>query len=520
LAETFKGPFIVTKVNENGTIKIKTKYGQHDQLVNQNQLVKYIQPKVKIESAPENKDSEEGPRKRAYKKKEYPGREDGGPVTRSKTHPVSELKEVGGAPKTCKHSEKINLITSEQLKDPSQTFEVLIKKVASEEALQKRLRLANFSKEIIQQLNSEQLTTLQESLKSEAALWKQSFKFINKEQHQIGPSYIADKFGLPEHTKTEPCWVHSRRQFLELLPPGERNILLTGDPDQTFDPFSYIWCYTYPQIAAQNPILQAHFQHILQFENNIEDPQLPNHPDPEPVQDQIEPEFAQPVLPPPTPVAPKRGRPLGSKNKPKSEQAAPAPTRDRRLRRTTPKVDHLNENENPGILDSICTVASNNSRASSPNSEWTLVKHRKPRPTRTPGDLSKNRRVCNRCRVSPCPHSGTLGSPNPNSGPSNESHQQIRTQHSPRNPNALPQGQLLPGRRKSRGICNIANTSEPVCDKQLKPNFEPNQKTDFVSKCSPSTITSESQDGQTIRVHIWACRDSLCNGQCSQNIAH
>ena len=139
LAETFKGPFIVTKVNENGTIKIKTKYGQHDQLVNQNQLVKYIQPKVVIESAPENKDNEEGSSKRAYKKKEYPGREDGGPVTRSKTHPVSELKEVGGAPKSCKHSEKINLITSEQLKDPSQTFEVLIKKVASKEALEKRL---------------------------------------------------------------------------------------------------------------------------------------------------------------------------------------------------------------------------------------------------------------------------------------------------------------------------------------------------------------------------------------------
>ena len=214
---------------------------------------------------------------------------------------------MGGAPKICKHSKKINLITSEQLKDPSQTFEVLIKKVASKEALEKRLRLANFSKEIIQQLNSEQLTTLQESLKSEAALWKQSFKFINKEQHQIGPSYIADKFGLPEHTKTEPCWVHSRRQFLELLPPEERNILLTGDPDQAFDPFSYIWCYSYPQIAAQNPILQAHFQHILHFENNIEEPQLQNHPDPEPVQDQIEPEIAQPELPPP-PSAPKSNK--------------------------------------------------------------------------------------------------------------------------------------------------------------------------------------------------------------------
>ncbi len=35
---------MVTKVNDNGTIRIKTKYGQHEQLINQNQLVKYKQP--------------------------------------------------------------------------------------------------------------------------------------------------------------------------------------------------------------------------------------------------------------------------------------------------------------------------------------------------------------------------------------------------------------------------------------------------------------------------------------------
>ena len=374
LAETFKGPFIVTKVNENGTLKIKTKYGQHDQLVNQNQLVKYKQPTVETKVAPENKNNEESPVKRSYKKKEYLGREDGGPVTRSKNHPVSDLNEVGGSPKKCKHSEKINLITSEQLRDPSQTFEVLIKKVASKEALEKRLRLANFSKEIIQQLNTEQLASLQESLKSEAALWKQSFKFINKDHHQIGPSYIADKFGLPEHTKAEPCWVHSRRQFLELLPPEERNILLTGDPDQAFDPFSYIWCYSYPEIAARNPILQEHFQHILQFEDNIEDAQILNHPDPEPVQDQVQPEVAQSALPPPAPLVPRgRGRPLGSKNKPKPETSEPAPTRDRRLKRTTPKVDNLNEDDAPSILDSIGAVDQNMGYPSNYNNQWTMV---------------------------------------------------------------------------------------------------------------------------------------------------
>ena len=112
---------------------------------------------------------------------------------------------MGGAPKKCKHSEKIYLNTSEQLRDPSQTFKMLIKKVASKEALETRLHFANFSREIIQQSNAKQLASLQESLKSKAALWKQSFKFITKDQHQIGPNYIADKFGLPEHTSTLPA---------------------------------------------------------------------------------------------------------------------------------------------------------------------------------------------------------------------------------------------------------------------------------------------------------------------------
>ena len=40
LAKTFNGPFIVTKLNENGMVKIRTKYAKHDQLVNQNLLVK------------------------------------------------------------------------------------------------------------------------------------------------------------------------------------------------------------------------------------------------------------------------------------------------------------------------------------------------------------------------------------------------------------------------------------------------------------------------------------------------
>ena len=70
---------------------------------------------------------------------------------------------------------------------------------------ERRLGLGNFLNEILQQLNSTQLSPLQKRLKREAHLWKQSFKFIEKESHQVSPNYIFDQFGLPEPSKKEPC---------------------------------------------------------------------------------------------------------------------------------------------------------------------------------------------------------------------------------------------------------------------------------------------------------------------------
>ena len=99
--------------------------------------------------------------------------------------------------------------------------------------------------------------------KKQAQLWKQSFKCFEKESHQIGPNFIADQFGLPNKSEREPCWVHNRRVVLEWLPPAERNILLTGDPDLKFDLFNYIWCYTYPQFAVINSVLQEHFSRFF-----------------------------------------------------------------------------------------------------------------------------------------------------------------------------------------------------------------------------------------------------------------
>jgi hypothetical protein len=84
--------------------------------------------------------------------------------------------------------------------------------------------------------------------------------------------FESDQFAVPKPIPDvkEPLWVTSRQEFLKYLTKIERNILLTGDPDQEFDPYTYIWIYTYPELAIQNPAIQQNFQHILQFEDNFD----------------------------------------------------------------------------------------------------------------------------------------------------------------------------------------------------------------------------------------------------------
>ena len=40
-------------------------------------------------------------------------------------------------------------------------------------------------------------------------------------------------------------------------------------------------CYSYSEISAQNPTLQAHFQHIQQFEDKFEEAQAEDQPEPD-----------------------------------------------------------------------------------------------------------------------------------------------------------------------------------------------------------------------------------------------
>jgi hypothetical protein len=43
-----------------------------------------------------------------------------------------------------------------------------------------------------------------------------------------------------------------------------------GTTEQEFDPNTYFWIYTYPELAVQNPVIQENFEHILQDEENFD----------------------------------------------------------------------------------------------------------------------------------------------------------------------------------------------------------------------------------------------------------
>ena len=222
---------------------------------------------------------------------------------------------------------------------------------------------------------------------------KQSFKFINKDSHQIGPSYISDKFGLPEQTKEILCWVHNTGQLLELLPLAEWNILLPGDPEQKFDLFSYIWYYSKHKIAAQNPALQAYFQHILQFEDNFEGHNLDNdHLDNQPIHGQLE-EQAQPQPvqdhieknAQPQPVQPQQWQPARRSRPPKQKEEDPEYIPKSVISITDPNyiARHTRArrpdefpHEPFGVPGSIVAVETNLGNPSFPDGQWIVVEGR------------------------------------------------------------------------------------------------------------------------------------------------
>ena len=119
------------------------------------------------------------------------------------------------------------------------------------------------SKADIQKLNTEQWTSLKDSVKSETIKWKNSL--VRNEWCNIGTYWKLDKFGLPRPIDNveQPIWVQNRRKFLETLNKQERNLVLTGDPNLEFDPFTYVLLYSFPQQAQNYPAIAQALPHLV-----------------------------------------------------------------------------------------------------------------------------------------------------------------------------------------------------------------------------------------------------------------
>ena len=77
--------------------------------------------------------------------------------------------------------------------------------------------------------------------------------------------------------------MQNRRKFLESLNKQERNIVLTGDPNLEFDPFTYVLLYSFPQQAQNYPAIAQALPHLVpatpnQTPNNSPQPSPPSSP--------------------------------------------------------------------------------------------------------------------------------------------------------------------------------------------------------------------------------------------------
>ena len=274
LAEIYKGPYIITRVSDNNTATIKTPHGAKEYNYN-TQMFKLFHPKKDQSEAIKRKEKEnhteeesKSETKAKRQKKIYPGREDGGPSTRSKT---AQDKLISYADILKAPAPQINInaqvksINTHEIKE----FIKVQQQAASVNEINTRKATAKRTREDIQKLNLQQWSSLKESVQTETLKWKNSL--VRNEWCNIGTYWKLDKFGLPRQMEKveQPIWVQNRRKFMESLNKQERNIVLTGDPNLEFDPFTYVLLYSFPQQAQNYPAIAQALPHLL--------PATPNH---------------------------------------------------------------------------------------------------------------------------------------------------------------------------------------------------------------------------------------------------
>ena len=356
LAESFKGPFLITRVSPNNTATIRSKTGKKEYNYNTDMLKMYYSTEDQKQQGPRPSQTTSSGASVSQSKK-TPSKQQGqnpsqtttsgasesqskkttsepqpepqqkGPMTRSRT----AAKTAFSYSEALQGKSIIEVQTIKEFKEAQKMIQAI--QTEDNASFKQKQKLAELTHAEHVKMNQQQWATLKASVKNETTQWKNAL--IKNEWCNLGPTFKTDTMGLPLQQEgiAQPKWVQNRRKFLASLTFKERNLVLTGDPYVEFDPFTYVLVYSFPRQAQNYPAIVAALPHIANNNQIVQEPEMQ----------------------PPAPPAPRgRGRPPGSKNKPKT---IPTPsTRDRRLKRTTQTICSVKVLKSTGKTQTISSV--------------------------------------------------------------------------------------------------------------------------------------------------------------------
>ena len=240
LAPKWAGPYVITKVRDNGNIRIQLDKKEIN--VNVNRIKPFIatipeqQPEPQVQTPP----APTPPQQTDQKGEEQPWIE----VKRKQTPksaPQTIQKRGRGRPKKHMGPPKDKTIQFE----PRWTRARAARQKEEEQAQKD----ADAHIEELIKTNKIEVLIKTDQQKWDACLIKN------------GDAYVMDAYGLPKQQRgvQQPDWVYKRREYLKSLSVAERNFILTGDTAFAFDPVPYTViydCFTYADIVrgpVRNP---------------------------------------------------------------------------------------------------------------------------------------------------------------------------------------------------------------------------------------------------------------------------
>ncbi|MBM3428678.1 MAG: DDE-type integrase/transposase/recombinase, partial [Bacteroidetes bacterium] len=127
------------------------------------------------------------------------------------------------------------------------------------------------------QLDSVSAKSLQKKVNDAArGAWDHAMRHHKKRLIRTGNDeqpYLTDEFGLPKlHDKPLCPPLLGTREYIKGLPPLKRNLILTGDPNAAFDATVYDLLLNYPNFAP--PVVLEEFPYLAEPELPVEPPPL------------------------------------------------------------------------------------------------------------------------------------------------------------------------------------------------------------------------------------------------------